>query len=202
MGGQQRWTRRTARAAAGAALIGFVLVSGACSSSSDGRTAAPSDPVGTSSTTAPGSPVAKPSRVQFRPVLEQLPPGTAGGPDVIPDSNGLVVYRLGPAPATNPAIESAEATLDPTGRWAVLPRFAPGAAGIDLFNELARSCWARDATCPTGLQAVVVDGVVLSAPMIQPGNPTYVPFEADQINLSGSFDESSAKALAAQLTAG
>ena len=66
-----------------------------------------------------------------------------------------------------------------------------GTVGIDGFNQLATRCFNRDATCPTGQIAIVLDGVVKSAPTIQ--TPT---FERDQIQITGNFSEREAKDLA------
>ena len=77
------------------------------------------------------------------------------------------------------------------------PGAQTGADGLDPFNAAAASCYAKDATCPTGELAIVVDGVVVTAPTIQTGR-----FEADQIQISGDFTEQSATTLAAGIDAG
>lgn len=150
--------------------------------------------------------VSTPGRLEMRPVLGVLPPDTdtdcaaaiptggaeeVGYPEV--DESGTVIacYWLGPTGLTNDAIEDAAATL-PGPQWVVNLVFTPD--GIDAFNALAGECHARSADCPTGQLALAVDGIVVSAPTInQPS------FERDQIQISGSFTESEAKALAAAL---
>ena len=77
------------------------------------------------------------------------------------------------------------------------PVLKQGATGIDLFNATAAHCFAQDQTCPTGQLAIVVDGVVISAPTIQ--EPS---FQADQIQITGTpFTEAQATALAAGIDA-
>jgi preprotein translocase subunit SecD len=72
-----------------------------------------------------------------------------------------------------------------------------GANGIDKFNEIASQCYGRSQTCPSGQLAIVLDSVVQSAPNIQ--EPSYT---RDQIQISGSFDETDAKNLALVLRYG
>jgi len=69
--------------------------------------------------------------------------------------------------------------------------------GIGAFNEMAAQCFALAASCPTGQIAVVVDGVVISAPSIQTDS-----FEADQIQISADFSEDAARELADSLDRG
>lgn len=152
-------------------------------------------------------PVPVESRVQFRPVLEivgagaVVPDGAVRGE---PDDTGAVThYVLGPALLDEQAIESAEAQLQDFGdhRWVVVIVLLRGRDGIDRFNQAARLCNVGDPVCPpvsdgdtgglVGQLAVVVDGVVISAPAINAPS-----FERDQIQISGSFTEESAKALA------
>lgn len=111
-------------------------------------------------------------------------------------------YVLGPAAVDNRAVVSATAEKSMSDQWAVYPVFTEGPDGIEPFNELAAQCYEGQRTCPSlmgdhGQVAIVVDGLVISAPSINTPE-----FEADQISISGSFDEISATALAAALQAG
>ena len=72
-----------------------------------------------------------------------------------------------------------------------------GTVGIDGWNQLATRCFNRDATCPTGQIAIVLDSIVKSAPVVQ--TPT---FERDQIQITGNFSEREAKDLALVLRYG
>lgn len=156
-----------------------------------------------------------PGRLEVRPVLEVLPPdcevvAPTGGPEVAVypqlDTEGTVVtcYSLDPSGLTNDAVEDANATFSatsPDGSWVVNPVFTE--AGLDAFNALATECYSATATCPTGRVAFAVDGVVLTAPIVN--EPT---FERDQIQISGgsgqdpstgTFTEAEARVLAAAL---
>lgn len=109
----------------------------------------------------------------------------------------ITVYSLGPTVMSGTALETARTGLDPNGGWVVNPVFRDGADGIGKFNEIAAKCFAKDPTCPTGQLAIVLDGNVISAPVIQVAS-----FQRDQIQISGSFNERTAKDLATALKYG
>jgi preprotein translocase subunit SecD len=113
------------------------------------------------------------------------------------------IYQLGPADATGNILSDANASLDPqTAKWTVNPRFKAGADGIDQFNASAKKCKPPSTSCPTGQQAITLDGRVISAPRIEPDQQTFTPFDADRVQISGNFTEDSAKELATQLKYG
>jgi preprotein translocase subunit SecD len=146
---------------------------------------------------------------------EGISPRSADDPDevvVLPerDDEGTIVarYLLGPQLLTGSALEGAEAITDQLGtQWQVNPTFKSGEDGIDLFNAAAQLCNSGAPECPAttvddqgngvGRLAIVLDGEVISAPAINTAS-----FERDQITISGSFDESSAKDLALVLRFG
>lgn len=105
-------------------------------------------------------------------------------------------YWLGPTALKGDALSDASATF-PNNQWVVNPIFKSGADGIDAFNEVAALCNTASPSCPTTQLAIVLDGVVISAPQIN--EPS---FQRDQIQISGSFDEGSAKDLALVLRYG
>ena len=124
-----------------------------------------------------------------------------------PDKDGSrAKYKLGPTLLTGRAIEDAAAGLI-EGKWVVNPTFKSGENGIDLFNKAAALSNAGATECPAtapsdsggqvGALAVVLDGEVISAPAINAAT-----FSRDQIQISGSFDETSAKDLALALRYG
>ncbi|MCB1249810.1 MAG: protein translocase subunit SecD [Acidimicrobiales bacterium] len=119
-----------------------------------------------------------------------------------PDRQVEVRYQLGPVLLTGEALQGASATINQSGEWAVNVRFKDGADGIDLFNAAAAQCKPPSATCPTGQLAITLDGAVISAPQIQPEQAAFTPFQADQITISGNFDEASARQLALVLNYG
>jgi preprotein translocase subunit SecD len=103
-------------------------------------------------------------------------------------------YLLGRTMLTGAALETADATF--TGfEWSVAPVFRSGPEGIDLFNEAAAACFSATPVCPsaglaggpTAQLAIVLDGVVQSAPTIR------TPFfNRDEISITGDFDEAEA----------
>ncbi len=133
------------------------------------------------------------------PPEEQKPDGQV----TLPDEDGNL-YTLGPVALTGTSVKGATAGLSNDGQWTVNPSFKGGADGIDKFNAIAAQCYAADQNvCPAlsqngkGLIAIVLDGEVLSAPEIQ--QPS---FDKDQIQISGSFDQDAAEALAVALRYG
>jgi preprotein translocase subunit SecD len=123
------------------------------------------------------------------------------------DSDGLV-YQLGPTFTSGDktlegeAVEDATAGLNQQGEWVVNPSFKGGEDGIDLFNAAASACYNGEPTCPAqqggrGQLAIVLDGEVLTAPSINEAT-----FARDQIQISGSFDQESAQAVAVALRYG
>ncbi len=107
---------------------------------------------------------------------------------------------LGPALLRGDTLESADVGFDGLATWSVSPIFKSGPGGIDQFNSAAEQCYAASPNpliCPSGRLAIVLDGKVISAPNIQ--QPS---FARDQIQISGSFDEVSARNLALVLNYG
>jgi preprotein translocase subunit SecD len=111
------------------------------------------------------------------------------------DENGNPIsrYLLGPVPditiegetvyLVGASIETAEAVN--TGFEAVVSlTMKEGDGGIRLFNTAAGECFAQAPTCPTGQLAIVLDGVVESAP-----NINAAAFERDAIQISGGFTQ-------------
>jgi preprotein translocase subunit SecD len=155
-------------------------------------TTAPSDPT---ATTVPGETRAQ----QEVPPLTPRDQDAADQPVVVAGADGTTVYQLGPALATGRIVKTASADIQ-NGQWLVRLEMRGGADGIDKFNEIAAACYEQapdPQVCPSGQLAIVLDSVVQSAPSIN--QPSY---EADQIQISGSFTESEAKDLALVLRYG
>lgn len=140
------------------------------------------------------------------PPTDALPPTSAAvpTPDVVllgsdagTATGAPLRYALGPVVGDQRTIESATAAVDPqTGQWSVRLVLRPGDPGIDTFNRAAGPCYEMRATCPTGQLAIVVDGAVLAAPMVNAAK-----FDRDQIQLSpGRGDQASAEAFARRFT--
>ena len=122
------------------------------------------------------------------------------------DDDGTITQRyvLGPTALTGESLASAAAALDQAGTtWQVNPTFRSGDEGIGRFNTVAAACsTGADPTCPSqgggpGSLAIVLDSDVISAPAIQQAS-----FERDQIQITGDFDEGTAKDLALVLNYG
>jgi preprotein translocase subunit SecD len=120
-------------------------------------------------------------------------------PQIDPKTHQEVArYELGPTVVTGSGLHTASADLNQSGEWEVRPVFKGGKTGIDAFNAAAAECYAKNSTtCPTGQMAIMLDGNVLTAPSIN--NPSY---QADQITISGGFDQGSAKDVATALKYG
>jgi len=109
---------------------------------------------------------------------------------VFADADDQFVYLLSPAGLTGSAVQSASPQLVGVATWIVALNMRAGAEGIDLFNQTASNCFSRAEVCPTQQLAIVLDGVVESAPNVE------VPqFERDQIQISGGFSEREARDL-------
>jgi preprotein translocase subunit SecD len=77
------------------------------------------------------------------------------------------------------------------GNWVVNVGLQDGPAGADLWNALTTKCFNRDAVCPTGQIAIVLDGKVISAPVVQEA-----VFSGGTVQISGDFTEGEARDLA------
>jgi preprotein translocase subunit SecD len=169
--------------------------------------------------------VGQTAELRFRPVLEQVPSGNssststtvAGQPAQTTDSNALTAradddpakevvlaefdpkdrtretarYRLGPAPVVGSAVKTAQAEFDQnTSEWSVRVDFTGD--GGDKFKALATQQVNKQV-------AIVLDGVVQSAPVIQPSLLTNFNNTAQ---ITGNFTERQAKDLASVLRFG
>jgi preprotein translocase subunit SecD len=90
------------------------------------------------------------------------------------------------------------ATAEPpqglTGDWSVSVDLT--GSGNKLFNEIAGICFAGGPECPTKQVAIVLDGIVRSAPTVQEANFT------GTVQITGQFTEREAKDLALVLKFG
>ena len=101
------------------------------------------------------------------------------------------VFSAGPAGASG-LVFSNDATAEVNnGSWSVVVGLLKGSAGEDIWNALSTRCFNKDATCPTGQIAIVLDGEVISAPVVQ-----QAVFTGGNVQISGSFTEAEARDLA------
>jgi preprotein translocase subunit SecD len=103
-----------------------------------------------------------------------------------------VRYVLGPSELTGHSIKKAVAQQDQTGAWVVNYTLTP--TGSPLWDKVASQNFHQ-------LLAIELDGVVQSAPIIQPTQSTFSSFQGTG-QISGSFTESSAKNLALAMNFG
>lgn len=147
------------------------------------------------------------ARLEFRPVrgesaasADRCPATTAPAAEPLtacstsPTNTPAHRYDLGPAEVRGTDVSAARARFDEqtaTG-WLVDITFTSRGAKrfADLTTELARQ------QPPTNEVAIVLDGSVLSAPAVQTTIPN------GKVQISGSFTRSSARELAALLSAG
>ena len=170
--------------------------------------------------------VGQTAELRFRPVLGQLPPGgatttTVAGQPAQPDATALTPregddpaknvvlaeikdgrenarYSLGPAAVVGSAVKTAQAEFNQnSGEWSVRVDFTGD--GGDKFKAISQSCVNRDATCPNDQLAIVLDGVVQSAPTIQSDLLTNFNNTAQ---ITGNFTQKEAKNLATVLRFG
>jgi len=131
----------------------------------------------TSETTAPGIQVSE----------DPNDPSTNA---VLSDGKGGA-FLVGPAGADG-LVFSNDATAEiNNGNWVVNVGLQDGPAGADLWNALTTKCFNRDAVCPTGQIAIVLDGKVISAPVVQEA-----VFSGGTVQISGDFTEGEARDLA------
>ncbi|MDQ3148098.1 MAG: protein translocase subunit SecD, partial [Actinomycetota bacterium] len=115
--------------------------------------------------------------------------GKAEGDEAVP------CYQLGPAALLGDAVSSAKARiLDTGGEWAVDLQFTD--EGSPAFDAVAATCQPPSPTCPAGQLAIVLDGIVQSAPTIQTA-----AFNGEA-QITGGYNEQEAKEAALVLRYG
>ena len=122
----------------------------------------------------------------------ELPPGS----EVLLGRDGFA-YLVGPVAATGLVFENnAQANIQ-GANWSVVVQLRNGAEGADVWNALTSRCFSRDATCPTAQIAIVLDGEVISAPVVQEA-----VFSGGEVQITGDFTEQDARDLARVLEFG
>jgi preprotein translocase subunit SecD len=116
--------------------------------------------------------------------------GLAPGQTVLPGAKDGLLYLLGPAEATGEVFSSDASVQVDQGAWVVTANLRGGASGEDLWNSLAARCFAGGADCPSKQIAIILDGAVISAPVVQ------VPSFSGSVQISGDFTEAEANDLA------
>lgn len=123
-------------------------------------------------------------------------PNDPNGTVIVQNIDGSELYQLGPAFATGEVFNS-DATADIIqGGWGVRVTLKGGADGEALWNVGASQCFNATSSCPTRRMAIVLDGVVQSAPTVNQ------PAFSGGVDITGNFKESEAKDLARVLKSG
>jgi preprotein translocase subunit SecD len=135
--------------------------------------------------TQPSTAVEKPN---YEASTVLLPGLTSSG-----SNNGGQRYVLGPSQMTGHAIGSATATLNQTGQWVVDYTLA-GSANSALWDKVASENFHQ-------LLGIELDGVVYSAPIIQPGQSSFSSF-GGKGEISGSLTQADAQNLAQAMNFG
>src|SRR5262249_6562715 len=149
-------------------------------------------PSTTTTTAADGSSTPNTSRA------DDVPEATVVLPERETKSSSGIRYVLGPSYATGNVVKSATATPPQVaGDWTVALTFT-GDGGSKLLDA-SKKCVAKDSTCPQGALAIVLDGVVESAPTIQ---PDLVSNFDNKAQITGNFNQKDAQNLATVLRFG
>jgi preprotein translocase subunit SecD len=109
---------------------------------------------------------------------------------LLTDGKGIG-YLVGPAAASGKVFSNDAKAEIQNGAWVVVVGLRNGADGDALWNALTTKCFNRDATCPSAQVAIVLDGVVISAPVVREA-----VFTGGSVQISGDFTESEARDLA------
>lgn len=105
--------------------------------------------------------------------------------------DGDTVFLVGPAGATGQVFNNDAGADITTGNWVVTVGLRKGALGEDVWNALTTKCFNREPSCPTGQIAIVLDGKVISAPVVQEA-----VFTGGNVQITGDFTETEARDLA------
>lgn len=113
---------------------------------------------------------------------------------LLPGVIGITVTRgtrliLGPAAITKVDVQQASANYENGAGWWV--NVTGTSAGSRAWDQLAQRQFHA-------YTAIVVNGVVITAPLMQPAQPTFSSF-AGRMQIADNFTEQSAQALAAEL---
>jgi preprotein translocase subunit SecD len=143
----------------------------------------------TTSTTSPpvdenGFPIQKsdPNNPQFLPLFGAQPPQFC---------------YVGPAQGTGEVFQDdAQAVFISSSGWGVQVSLRGGAAGEDVWNNLAAQCYNKETTCPTQQISIDLDGSLQSVATVQ------TPQFNGNVQITGSFTQDEAAKLAKVINSG
>jgi preprotein translocase subunit SecD len=164
-----------------------------------GQTTLPSDSTLPGAASGPGNArVRGAATTTIPPTSETTAPGIQVSEDPNDPSTNAVLsdgkggaFLVGPAGADGLVFTNDATAEINNGNWVVNVGLQDGPAGADLWNALTTKCFNRDAVCPTGQIAIVLDGKVISAPVVQEA-----VFSGGTVQISGDFTEGEARDLA------
>lgn len=164
-----------------------------------GQTTVPTDTTLPGAATGPGNARLRGAATTTIPATpETTAPGIQVSEDPNdPSANAVLIdgkggaFLVGPAGADGLVFTNDAAAEINNGNWVVNVGLQDGPAGADLWNALTTKCFNRDAVCPTGQIAIVLDGRVISAPVVQEAI-----FSGGTVQISGDFTEGEARDLA------
>jgi preprotein translocase subunit SecD len=164
-----------------------------------GQTTLPSDTTLPSAASGPGN-----ARVRGAATTTVPPSSDATAPNIQvsddpndPSVNAVLTdgkgggFLVGPAGADGLVFTNDATAEVSNGNWVVNVGLQDGPTGADLWNALTTKCFNRDAICPTGQIAIVLDGKVISAPVVQEAI-----FSGGTVQISGDFTQAEARDLA------
>lgn len=141
-------------------------------------------PMAATSTTVPASTTTVPAG------SDATSDGTPAGQEVLEGAKDGYLYMVGPVAANGEVFEKEAKAEVANGGWVVVVTLRSGADGEDKWNSLASTCYSGGSTCPTKQIAIVLDGKVISAPVVQTPN-----FNGN-VQISGDFTQKEANDLA------
>ncbi len=164
-----------------------------------GQTTLPSDSTLPGAASGPGNArVRGAATTTIPPTSETTAPGIQVSEDPNDPSTNAVLtdgkggaFLVGPAGADGLVFTNDATAEINNGNWVVNVGLQDGPAGADIWNALTTKCFNRDAVCPTGQIAIVLDGKVISAPVVQEA-----VFSGGTVQISGDFTEGEARDLA------
>ena len=164
-----------------------------------GQTTVPTDTTLPGAATGPGNARLRGAATTTVPATpESTAPGIQVSEDPNdPSTNAVLIdgkggaFLVGPAGADGLVFTNDATAEINNGNWVVNVGLQDGPAGADLWNALTTKCFNRDAVCPTGQIAIVLDGRVISAPVVQEAI-----FSGGTVQISGDFTEGEARDLA------
>jgi preprotein translocase subunit SecD len=124
--------------------------------------------------------------VSDKAVIENGPSGQPAPAEIQGSQVPGARYVLGPALLTGQAISGASAQQNAAGEWVVNCTLTP--AGSVKWDQITQTYFHQ-------YMGVDLDGVVQSAPLIQPTQSSWTSFQG-QVEISGNFTQGSANALA------